>query len=79
MKLIVMPITIGVLCLWSGFEDENLAVPVVVAALPTGANAFLLARGSTAHGAASATTVVIATGLSLVTLSLLLYWLSSMT
>lgn len=76
-KLVVMPVAICGLCFWSGFEGENLAVPVVAAALPTGANAFLLARGSTTHGAASATTVVIATGLSLVTLPLLLYWLKS--
>ena len=62
----------------SGFTDDQLAVPVVAAALPTGANAFLLARNTTAHGAAvSATTVVAATVLSLVTLPLLLYGLSA--
>jgi predicted permease len=51
---------------------------VVAAALPTGANAIPLARGTTAHGAASATTVVLATALSIVTLSLCLYGLRPM-
>jgi malonate transporter and related proteins len=78
MKLIVMPSVVGLLCFWAGFSDEALAVPVVAAALPTGANAFLLARGATVHSAAvSATTVVTATALSLVTLPLFLYWLNS--
>ena len=77
LKLIVAPLVIGGLCFWAGFTDLALTVPVVAAALPTGAGAFLLARGTTAHGAASATTVVTTTALSLATLSLLLFWLSS--
>ncbi|MBS0641463.1 MAG: AEC family transporter [Proteobacteria bacterium] len=79
MKLIVTPTVVGFLCFWAGFTGDSLAVPVVAAALPTGANAFLLARSATAHSAAvSATTVVMATALSIITLSALLYWLSSM-
>lgn len=53
-----------------------MAVAVICAALPTGANAFLLARGTTEHGAALATTMVLATGFALLTLPIVLYWLS---
>jgi malonate transporter len=74
-KLIALPALIAVLCYWLGFRGLDFAVPVFASALPTGANAFLLARGATEHGSSSATTVVIATTLSLITLSLLLFGL----
>ena len=78
LKLVALPLVVGSLCYRAGFTGVSFAVPVVAAALPTGANAFLLARGNTAHGAASATTVVLATALSVITLSSFLYGLRTM-
>jgi len=75
LKLIAAPLVVGGWCLWAGFTGAALAVPMIAAGLPTGANAFLLARGSTSHATASATTVVVATGFSLFTLSVMVVWL----
>ena len=71
------PHVVGGLCWWAGFTDAALAVPMITAGLPTGANAFLLARGSTSHATVSATTVMVATGFSLFTVSLLILWLTA--
>jgi predicted permease len=48
---------------------------VLTAGLPTGANAFLIARGTTTYGESSATTVAMATLISVVTIPVILYWL----
>ena len=77
LKLVAAPHVVGGLCWWAGFTDAALAVPMITAGLPTGANAFLLARGSTSHATVSATTVMVATGFSLFTVSLLILWLTA--
>jgi predicted permease len=77
LKLIAAPLVVGGLCFWAGFTDAALAVPMIAAGLPTGASAFLLARGSTSHATVSATTVVVATGFSLFTVSLLILMLNA--
>jgi malonate transporter len=79
LKLVAAPLVVGGLCFWAGFTDAALAIPMIAAALPTGANAFLLARGATSHATASATTVVMATGFSLLTVSLLVVGLDATT
>ena len=48
---------------------------LLAAGLPTGANAFLLARRFGTMMEASASTVVVSTALSVVTLTVLLGWL----
>ncbi|HEX3575733.1 MAG TPA: AEC family transporter [Rhodopila sp.] len=73
LKLLVMPVVVGVICYLVGFTGTPLSVAVLVAAMPTGANAFLIARGTTRFGDSSATTVVLATFLSMITLPILLY------
>jgi malonate transporter and related proteins len=75
LKLIVMPALVWGFCYAVGVSGLALAVAVLTAAMPTGANAFLVARGTTAYGASSATTVVLATLLSLITLPVGLFLL----
>lgn len=75
LKLLVMPLAVGLLCYAAGYTDLALAVAILSAGLPTGANAFLIARGTTRYGESSATTVVMATLVSIATLPALLYWL----
>jgi len=47
----------------------------MASAMPTGANAFLLARRFATMAEASASTVVVSTAASVVTLTVLLAWL----
>jgi malonate transporter len=75
LKLAVMPLVVAVLCYWDGYTGLTLAVAVLTAGLPTGANAFLIARGTTTYGESSATTVAMATLISIVTIPIILYWL----
>jgi malonate transporter len=75
LKLAVLPLVVGLLCYGAGFTGLPLAVAVLAASLPTGANAFLIARGTTTYGESSATTMIMATSLSIVTLPAILYLL----
>jgi hypothetical protein len=75
LKLLVMPATVGICAHLAGVHGVAFAVSVIAAAMPTGANAFLLARRFETTMEASASAVVISTALSLFTLSLLLAWL----
>ncbi|CAH2601571.1 AEC family transporter [Rhodovastum atsumiense] len=75
LKLVAMPAIVAVVAHLVGVTGLAFAVTVLTAALPTGANAFLLARRFETMMEASASTVVIATALSMVTLTLLLGWL----
>ncbi len=75
LKLVVMPLLIAGLAWMAGVRGVAFAVVVMAAALPTGANAFLLARRFGTMMEASASTVVVSTAVSLFTLTLLLGWL----
>jgi malonate transporter and related proteins len=57
---------------WLGMQGTAFKVAVLVSGMPTGANAFLLARRTATAAEASASTVVVATAASLFSLSLLL-------
>ena len=72
LKLVVQPALVWGVAALAGFGALTTAVVVVTAGVPTGANAFFLARRSNVSAAASAGTVVVATAASVVTLSLLL-------
>jgi malonate transporter len=75
LKLVVMPLLIAGLAWMAGVRGVAFSVVVLAAALPTGANAFLLARRFGTMMEASASTVVVSTGMSLFTLTVLLGWL----
>ena len=75
LKLLVMPALVALLAHLAGVQGIDFAVVVLAAAMPTGANAFLLARRFHTMMEASASTVVASTALSLLTLTALLSWL----
>jgi len=75
LKLAILPVVVGTLARMAGLSGLPWTVAVVTAAMPTGANAFLLARRASAFAEASASTVVIATVMSVLTLSGLLVWI----
>jgi len=72
LKLLVLPPVIGGLAFAAGISGLPLTVAVLTAAMPTGANAFLLSRRAPGFVHSSATTVVVTTAASVATLSLLL-------
>ena len=74
-KLAAMPALVALLAGLSGVRGLAFSVVVVASALPTGANAFLLARRFETMTETSAGTVVVSTALSVITLTLLLSWL----
>jgi malonate transporter len=71
-KLVCLPLCVGGLTWAAGLDGLPMKVAVVTASMPTGANAFMLARRATNFAAASASTVVITTAVSVVTLTALL-------
>lgn len=75
LKLIGMPILVAILAHLAGVTGVAYAVVVLAAGMPTGANAFMLARRFGTLMEASASIVVFSTIASLVTLSALLAWL----
>jgi len=75
LKLVAMPLLVGGIAHLAGVGGVAFKVVVVASALPTGANAFLLARRFGTMMEASASTVVVSTALSVATLTLLLGWL----
>ncbi len=75
LKLLVMPLLVWGACRLLAVPDEQAAVAVLVAALPTGANAFLLAQRYRVAAEQSGAAVLLGTLLSVVTLSALLVWL----
>jgi malonate transporter and related proteins len=77
MKLAVLPISVGLAAWIVGLPSLQWRVAVLTAAMPTGANAFLLARRATNFAEASATTVVLTTAVSVLTISVLLNWMGS--
>lgn len=72
LKLVVQPALVWAAAHLVGLGPLATAVAVVTAGTPTGANAFFLARRTQVAAASSAGTVVVATALSVVTLSVLL-------
>ncbi|HEY4252206.1 MAG TPA: AEC family transporter, partial [Roseomonas sp.] len=74
LKLLVMPALVWGCCLLFGLGRLETAVAVTAAAMPTGANAFLLARRYGGDTAGSGAVVLISTLLSIGTLGLLLGW-----
>lgn len=68
-KLVVMPLCMALAVTVAGIPQPAAIVMVVTAALPTGANAFLLAHRSGAMMEVSAATVVVATVVAVATLT----------
>ncbi len=75
LKLLVMPVLVGALAHAAGVAGLGFKVVVIASAMPTGANAFMLARRFETMAEASASLVVASTAVSVVTLSVLLSWL----
>lgn len=71
-KLLVLPAVVYVLGLALGLTPIEMAVAVTIAALPTGANAFILARRYATGADRSGSAVVVSTALSVLTLSALI-------
>jgi malonate transporter len=74
-KLAVLPFCVGIVSWQMGLTGLPWQVAVITAAMPTGANAFLLARRATDFVEASAATVVTASVASVLTITLILNWL----
>jgi predicted permease len=72
LKLVALPALVATLAHLAGVRGTAFSVVVVAAGLPTGANAFLLARRFDTMTETSASTVVVTTTISIVTLTLLL-------
>ena len=72
LKLVAMPAIVALFAHLAGVSGVAFAVVVLAAGLPTGANAFMLARRFGTLMEASASTVVLSTALSLLSLSVLL-------
>ena len=75
LKLFAMPALAAVIAHFVGVTGLAFKVVVLASAMPTGANAFLLARRFATMAEASASTVVASTAMAIVTLSVLLSWL----
>ena len=75
LKLFAMPALVAVFAHAAGVTGLAFKVVVLASAMPTGANAFMLARRFATMAEASASTVVASTAVSVVTLSFLLAWL----
>ncbi len=72
LKLVVQPLLVWGLAHLAGLGPVPMAVAVLTAGTPTGANAFFLARRTGTLASASAGTVVLSTALSVLSLSLIL-------
>jgi malonate transporter len=72
MKLLLMPLLVWGVGRWMELPPLSLSVAVVAAAMPTGANAFFLARRYAAGAERSGATVLLATLISVGTLGVLL-------
>ena len=75
LKLAIMPAVVGLIAHAVGVRGAAFATVVLAAAMPTGANAFLLARRTGTMAENTAGEVLVSTILSVVTLTLLLSWL----
>lgn len=76
LKLIVNPILTFVLVSYVFALDPMWsAAAVILSAMPTGANAYVIAQQYNVHVETVSSAVVVSTGLSVITISLLLIWL----
>jgi malonate transporter len=75
LKLLVHPIaTWGFAVLWLADQPEAFKICILMAALPTGANLFVLAQKYKIYVARTSSGILVSTTLSLLTLSALFYW-----
>ncbi len=74
LKLFAMPAVVWGMSLLLALTPRETAVTVVTAALPTGANAYLLAQRYRIGAERSGATVLVSTSLSVLTLAVLLAW-----
>jgi predicted permease len=74
LKLAALPLLVWGVCLVLGLSRLEVAVAVTTAALPTGANAFLLARRYATGAERSGATVLVSTLVSVFTLAAVLAW-----
>lgn len=74
LKLAALPALVWTACRLMGLSDLETAVAVTTAALPTGANAFLLARRYATGAERSGATVLASTLVSVFTLAAVLAW-----
>lgn len=77
-KLVVVPLAVGAGAWWFGFRGIELGCLVLMFASPTAAAAFVMARAIGGNAALASNTIALSTLLSLVTLSVYLYWLVAM-
>jgi len=76
LKLAVLPAAVWAIGRWAGLPPVPLTVAILTGGMPTGANAFLLARRAEHLLEISAATVLLTTGLSLGSLYVLLWLLT---
>ncbi len=74
LKLAVLPVLVFGLCRLFGLGPLETAVAVTTAALPTGANAFMLARRYAVGAERSGATVLVSTVISVFTVAAVLAW-----
>jgi hypothetical protein len=74
LKLAVLPLLVWGLCLAFALGPLETAVAVTTAALPTGANAFMLARRYAVGAERSGATVLVSTVISVFTVAAVLAW-----
>ena len=74
LKLAALPLLVWGLCLAFGLGPLETAVAVTTAALPTGANAFMLARRYAVGAERSGATVLVSTVVSVFTVAAVLAW-----
>jgi malonate transporter len=76
-KLLVLPLLVFGLGQLAGLPPLDLAVAVILASMPTGANAFLMSRRYAIGMERSGAAVLLGTMISVVTLTLVLGWVTT--
>ncbi|WP_431281729.1 AEC family transporter [Humitalea sp. 24SJ18S-53] len=74
LKLLAQPALVWLACLWLDLGSLETAVAVTAAAMPTGANAFLMAQRYAVGQDRSGAAVLVGTALSVLTLGALVGW-----
>ena len=77
-KLLLLPAVVAAIGLALALPVIDMAVAVTMAAMPTGANAFILARRYATGADQSGSAVVVSTALSVLTLSALIAYFHGM-
>jgi malonate transporter len=76
LKMAVHPALVWLLAAAFGLSATETAVAVIIAALPSGVNPFILAQRYGIYVQRAASSVVVTTALAVVTAALLLTWLA---